>query len=348
MAASKVLTIGSIIKHRGEYSSSTVYYINNQITMYNCVFQAIGNNFSGVAPITVASDGTISLANTTTWKCIIDNVALYNAALSTNNVEKRVTVVEGEISGIKTASASAEEKAASALTTANSASDKVTVIQNNLDEMGKEVKANATNIEANANAIKALQEGVSSLSFEWTGDDSAKLTSRKYIESMAIPFSLKDAAGSDIASDSTYNVTVTCYDGTAVTSKVESSSVVAAFNKDGVYTIKLIATYHGQSINVERKFYVMWSISIAGVNSDTTEVIENNQYFKDAPFSFTFNVPTGKFGIIINIPNYLIKENAVLTCSGLPVPCDISVGEEDTAFDLAEELRGGEYTLKYE
>lgn len=97
MSATEVLTIGSIIRHRGTYNAETTYYANNQVTMYNCVFQAIGNNFSGIAPVEVNTDGTIKLTNTATWKCIIDNVTLYNAALSPNDLSTRMTAAEANI-----------------------------------------------------------------------------------------------------------------------------------------------------------------------------------------------------------------------------------------------------------
>lgn len=102
MSATEILTIGSVIKHRGEYNAETVYYTNNQVTICNCVFQAIGNNFSGVPPIEENSDGTIKLANTATWKCIIDNVKLYNAALSTNDLDDRTAAVEKSLEQIST------------------------------------------------------------------------------------------------------------------------------------------------------------------------------------------------------------------------------------------------------
>lgn len=97
MSATEILTIGSVIKHRGEYNSDTIYYTNNQVTICNCVFQALGNNFSGVSPIKENSDGTIELANTTTWKCVIDNIKLYNAALSTHNLDDRTAAVEEQL-----------------------------------------------------------------------------------------------------------------------------------------------------------------------------------------------------------------------------------------------------------
>lgn len=101
MSTSEILTIGSVIRHRGSYNASTIYYTNNQVTMCNCVFQAIGNNFSGVPPIEENSDGTIKLANTVTWKCIVDNVALYNAALSTNNLDSRLSAAEQSVKEVK-------------------------------------------------------------------------------------------------------------------------------------------------------------------------------------------------------------------------------------------------------
>ena len=101
MSTSEILTIGSVVKHRGSYNANTIYYTNNQVTMCNCVFQAIGNNFSGVPPIEENSDGTIQLANTITWKCIVDNVALYNAALSTNNLDSRLSAAEQSVKEVK-------------------------------------------------------------------------------------------------------------------------------------------------------------------------------------------------------------------------------------------------------
>lgn len=81
MANSDVIAIGSTIKHRGEYNNSATYYFNNQVTMYGSIFQALGNNFSGVPPLVKDANGEVALANTSTWKCIIDNVELYNTLI---------------------------------------------------------------------------------------------------------------------------------------------------------------------------------------------------------------------------------------------------------------------------
>lgn len=65
--------------------------------MYGSVFEALSDNFSGVAPMTVADDGSVALANTTIWRCIVDNVDLYNKVLSTNALDTRVTNVETSV-----------------------------------------------------------------------------------------------------------------------------------------------------------------------------------------------------------------------------------------------------------
>lgn len=82
MASSQILSMGSVVKYRGEYDDSTVYYYLNMVTMYGSVFEMNGNNISGIPPLIKNDDGTISLANTSTWTVIVDNTALYNAALS--------------------------------------------------------------------------------------------------------------------------------------------------------------------------------------------------------------------------------------------------------------------------
>jgi hypothetical protein len=121
MSTSEVLTIGSTIKHRGEYNDSTTYYANNQVTMYDCIFQAIANNFKGMPPAKIDSNGEIALANTTVWKCILNNISLYNAALSTHNLDSRVTTLESAVDSVKTATDEANTKATNAESDAASA-----------------------------------------------------------------------------------------------------------------------------------------------------------------------------------------------------------------------------------
>lgn len=102
MANSQILAIGSVAKHRGMYDASTTYYYQNQCTMYGSLFEALSDNFSGVAPMEVASDGSVSLANTSIWKCIVNNVDLYNKVLSTNALDTRVSTLETNIKDLET------------------------------------------------------------------------------------------------------------------------------------------------------------------------------------------------------------------------------------------------------
>lgn len=106
--ATKVLTIGNIPFHRGIYSDSVTYYVSNQVTMCNSVFQLLSNNVTGVPPLKTNSDGTVSLVNTTVWQCLLDNVAMYNRTLSANSLDTRITRNENTL----------EEKA-----------DKITVVE---------------------------------------------------------------------------------------------------------------------------------------------------------------------------------------------------------------------------
>ena len=134
MSATEILTIGSVIKHRGSYNAETVYYASNQVTICNCVFQAIGNNFSGVSPIKENSDGTIELANTATWKCIVDNVKLYNAALSTNDLDKRVTASEESSKQALEKASSAETSATNAVSAVDTLKDEYNTFKASKDE----------------------------------------------------------------------------------------------------------------------------------------------------------------------------------------------------------------------
>lgn len=89
--ATNVLTIGNIPFHRGIYSDAVTYYVSNQVTMCNSIFQLLSNSVTGVPPLKYNDDGTVSLVNTTVWKCVLDNVAMYNRTLSGNSFETRIT-----------------------------------------------------------------------------------------------------------------------------------------------------------------------------------------------------------------------------------------------------------------
>ena len=89
--STKTIIIGSMAVYRGTYTESTVYYKENVVTYYSCVFKAASNNFSGVPPINVGTNGAITIVNTNYWTCVVDNSKIYNMALSCQNVDNKLS-----------------------------------------------------------------------------------------------------------------------------------------------------------------------------------------------------------------------------------------------------------------
>lgn len=89
-----ILTIGVIPVYRGIYNGSADYYVSNMVTMYGSVFILISDVVKGVPPLKVADDGSVSMVNTTTWRCMVDNVDWYNKMLvQAKNVNAAVDLV---------------------------------------------------------------------------------------------------------------------------------------------------------------------------------------------------------------------------------------------------------------
>lgn len=168
MSTTDILSIGSTIRHRGTYDANTTYYVNNQVTMCNCVFQALGNNFSGIPPVEEDSEGTAKLVNTSTWKCIINNITLYNAALSPNDLDNRISTIETKIAEINDNADELDKKIDAQSAKWQSADDS---LQSNIDaEADNREKADETlqgNINTEINdreaADTALQANIDAL-----------------------------------------------------------------------------------------------------------------------------------------------------------------------------------------
>ena len=110
MAESNSVVFGSVPVFRGEYSDNVIYYKNNLVTCNNCVFKAASNLFSGVSPIVVHQDGTIELSGTQFWICVVDNVDLYNEALSNHSLSNRISDTESDIQALQSALANINER----------------------------------------------------------------------------------------------------------------------------------------------------------------------------------------------------------------------------------------------
>lgn len=174
MATSSVLTIGSTVKYRGVYNSSSTYYNGNQVSWYGCLFQVVANKITGIAPLAMTSDGTISFDNTSSWTCIIDNIKLYNATISTNNLESRVTTIEGNISSIEKSVGSAANSAEEAAKSAESVKNAIP------EEASARQKADEA-LQANIDAIKELLG---------EADGIATLDSNKELQETQLPHRL--------------------------------------------------------------------------------------------------------------------------------------------------------------
>lgn len=96
MANGLMFPIDSVVNYRDPYDNTTVYYYKNWVSMCGCVFEAQSDCFSGVPPLTYGVDGSISLVNQEYWKCIIDNVKLYNNVLSTNSLAYKIKKMEAD------------------------------------------------------------------------------------------------------------------------------------------------------------------------------------------------------------------------------------------------------------
>lgn len=76
----------TITSWMGIYSDDKVYNTKNIVSCYGSVFVAKSNGLRGVSPISVDGDGRVSLANTGSWDCIVNNIELYNTSLLTDRM----------------------------------------------------------------------------------------------------------------------------------------------------------------------------------------------------------------------------------------------------------------------
>lgn len=343
MAGSEVLTIGSTVRHRGEYNNSTIYYFNNQVTMYGSVFQALNNNFSGVPPLTVATNKTVALANTAAWKCIINNVALYNATLSTNNIDSRVTTIENNIDTIKstadaanTTAQQAKTSATSALNTANEAILRVANAEQAIDD-------NKNRISENAEAIKALQDNASPLeiicatkTIGYTPDDNGRMA-------ISIPIKIWDA-GTDITDKATVLTNVYTPAQTGIVSSWDGSTIKATAYIPGRHEIVVEATYQGKAARETFIVYLTLPTTITMIGDDEAEVMLATKTVTELPLKMSIDQNEKNASeLLINVPSYLNMEK--ITCCGIDVPIVESESDDGnyTAYCTQEEILPGNY-----
>lgn len=343
MAGSEILTIGSVSKHRGEYNKDTVYYLNNQVTMYGCVFQALSNNFSNMPPLTVASDKSISLANTNLWKCIIDNVALYNATLSTNNIDSRVATIEGNIDTIKSTAQTAQNTAQSAYTIANTAMSTANSTKQKTDNLEQRVDDNQSRIQNNTNAIDALQKGASPLNvvcstkaIEFTPDDDGHME-------ISVPVIIYDN-GTAITDKATVTATIYTPVQTGLITTWDGTAAKATAYVPGKHELEIRATYQGKIASEKFEFYLTLPTTVTTYSDSGEEVQLDSVESSELPIKVSV-IKTGENAseLLFNIPTYLNAEK--VTCNGIDVPVteEPEPMENYTTLCTEEEVVSGTY-----
>ena len=342
MTGSEVLTIGSTIKHRGEYNSSTTYYFNNQVTMYGCVFQALSNNFSNMPPLTITSDQTIKLANTAIWKCIINNVELYNATLSTNNLDNRVTTIEGNINSLKSTAEAANKTAQEANTKATSALTIAQEAKQNTTNLKQLVDQNKQSITKNTIAIKALQNKTSALeivcntkiiAYEPDDDGNMDIKIPMYVYQNGTNITEKAKVSAQLYTPVQTGIAVTWADGKAA----------ASISNPGKY--ELIVNAENEGVATEQTFYFYMTLPIY-VTQKTEDLQIKLAQITAIELPITLSVSaTGHNAakLLFNIPSYL-NAKQISSC-GINVPI-ANDGEEKDNYDTistVEEIVPGTY-----
>lgn len=338
MAESEILTIGSTIKYRGEYNANTTYYMNNQVTMCGCVFQALNTNFSNIAPLTVASDKTISLTNTDTWRCIINNVDLYNATLSTNNINSRVTTIEKNIDSINTTAQTANTTAQTAKTDAASALKTANATKQDLTSLTQMVNEHTTQIQENVAAIKALQNKTSTLeiicstkTIAYEPDDDGNM-------SVKIPLYIYDN-GTAITDKATVTTTFYTPVQTGIASTWNRENVQANVYVPGKHELIVKVEYDGKATEATFDIYMTLPITVTTQTGDIETTLASVTAIE---LPVTLNVEkTGKSAseLLFNIPSYLKAKK--ISCGGLDVPITSEEhGNYDTACTIEEIVTG--------
>lgn len=342
MSSSEILTIGSVPKYRGEYNKDTVYYANNQVTMYGCVFQSIGNNFSNTPPLTVASDKTISLTNTNLWKCIINNVDLYNATLSTNNINNRVIAIENSVDTIKSTAQTANNAAQSANKQATTALSIATTVQQNVNDLTKKVNSNQQKIQENTTAIEALQKNASPLSIICTTKTIAFEPNDNGEAALSIPIYIYDNSN-EITDKATVSVAVYTPIQTGLITSWDGANIIASTDVPGKHIIDITATYQGKTTNTNLEVYLTLPTTVSIISEDMELELANNTTI-DLPIMISVrNIENKATQLLFNTPAYLNAER--ITCNGIDVPTtsDAETKNNYLTFRTLEKIVAGTY-----
>lgn len=345
MSNTSSIIIGNIPTNRGQYNPSSTYYEGNIVTYYSSQFSAKTNNFSKIPPLTVANDGTVAIANEAFWEVVTDNIELYNASLSNNNLSKRVSDAEGKIKEIDSKATTAASSASAASSSVEKLGSAVDGMKTDITNMGKSISSNTSAIESNARAIKALQLGVSPLTFECEVKNGLEFNfeDQQNIFQARIPFKILNGT-TDITADSNTTALVTYPNGNVINLNGKLTELDFDVEIPGKYSISIKSTNDGRVANANFDIYIKAPIKMAIV-SDEEENIRTLAYTNNLPAKIEFATLTDFGGTLrFYVPKYLSQSPSV-SCGGIMVPTTLKENNIYWQLDYVDGVKEGTYNF---
>lgn len=340
------IIIGNIPTSRGVYNNSATYYEGNQVVYFGSLFSAKSNNFTNIPPLSVAADGTVSIANETYWEIVTDNIELYNATLSEKSLDKRVGTLESQISSSAETANNANTNASDAKSIANDAKTTADKAKDYVASLSDSVSANTDDIAANKKAITALQLGASP--FEYESDINASVTEWDITNnpdgmSVSMPFKVLDG-NNDVTADATTTATVICPDGNKIYFNGKISTLDMTLTIPGEYDVEIKSVISGRSANATWKFMLIIPVTVTKMlNGETAG--SYMRYIKELPTTFVIDFSSKFEGDLrFSIPTFL-ADSVGISCDGIQIPTTSQVDEKYIQYDYADGVQEGTYNF---
>lgn len=341
------IIIGGIPTHRGVYNANSTYYEGNQVVYFGSVFSAKSNNFSNIPPLSVANDGTVSVANNVYWDIITDNIELYNATLSEKNLDKRVGTLETNIAIVTKNANEAKTTAEATKTTAEAAKTATEKSAKNIISLASSVKTNTDNIAANKKAITALQLGASPLAYECNIDGDTEewdLNDGQNEKNMVISFKVLDG-NDDVTESAITTASIYCPDGSKMYINGQVSSLNINLTVPGEYIIDIKSTLNGRSANATWKFMLVIPVIISKKLNEDDAQTDYRTFVKKLPVSIPIEFEDKFEGILRIFSPLFLANNVNLSCNGIQVPTTSKTEDKYILLNYVGGIQKGTYNF---
>lgn len=341
------IIIGGIPTQRGVYNANSTYYEGNQVVYLGSVFSAKSNNFSNIPPLSVAADGTVSIANTVYWEIITDNVELYNATLSEKSLSKRIETLETDVSTVTSDASTAKTTASGAKTIASTAKDTADKAARDVAALKLYVSTNTNDIAANKKAITALQLGASPLEYECHIDGDVvewDIKDNQDGENLSIPFKVLDG-DVDVTENAETVATIMGPEGSKVNLKGKLSSLDTVLTTPGEYTIEIKSTINGRSANATWKFVLAIPIMASKIFDDIDAQVGYKTYVTSLPASITVAFDNKFEGTLRIFSPSFLTHYPIVSCNGVQVPTSNTADDKYIMLDYTGGVQNGVYNF---